>query len=436
MTIRYSIITFGCQMNVSDSERIARALENIGFLKSPTLENANLIIINICSIRQSAVDRAIAKAQNLKQKAQNKNTICKIILTGCILEKDKRKFRKHCNGIFKIDELQELPNILKKLGFKIRKADRKKTKHYLEITPKYQSNISACVPIMTGCNNFCAYCVVPYVRGREISRPIKDILCEIKTLAQRGIKEIWLLGQNVNSYKPNFAKLLQRANDIEGDFWIRFTSSHPKDLSDEMIEAFANCKKVTPYFNLPIQSGDDSILKAMNRPYSVKKYKGLIKKTRQAFRKYREGIEKEVAVSTDIIVGFPGETKKHFGNSVKTLKDINVAFAYISRYSSRPQTTAYKLKDNVSHSEKKQREKKLLKIVEKSALEFNKKFLNKIVDVLVLKEKDDFYFGKTRHYQTIILKSNKNLIGKFVKTRVTEVGPFGLKSEDKLVVPA
>jgi len=428
-------------MNVSDSERIARALENIGFLKSPALENANLIIINICSIRQSAVDRAIAKAQNLKEKTQNKNLMSKIILTGCILEKDKRKFRKHCNGIFKIDELQELPSILKKLGFKIKKTDTKKVKHYLEITPEYKSNISACVPIMTGCNNFCSYCVVPYVRGREISRPAENILCEIKTLVQCGIKEIWLLGQNVNSYTipatstsvgSGFAKLLKMVNDIEGNFWIRFTSCHPKDLSNEMIEAFAKYDKVTPYFNLPIQSGDDKILKAMNRPYSVKKYKGLIKKTRQAFRKHRKGIEKEIAVSTDIIVGFPGETKKHFKNTIKTLKDINVAFAYISRYSPRPQTTAYKLKDNISHAEKKQREKELLKIVEKSTLEFNKKFLNKIVEVLILKKKNNFYIGKTRHHQTIKMINKDGLhclIGQFIKAKVIKITPYGLEGK-------
>lgn len=428
-------------MNVSDSERIARILENVGVRKSPTPESANIVIINVCSIRQSAVDRAIAKAQNLKKKVQSNNVICKIILTGCILEKDRRKFREHSNWIFKIDELQELPSILKRLGFKIKETDAKRVKHYLEITPKYKSNISICVPIMTGCNNFCAYCVVPHVRGREISRPTRDILCEIRTLVQRGIKEIWLLGQNVNSYTMpapdesmggGFAKLLKMVNDIEGDFWIRFTSCHPKDLSNEMIETFANCDKVTPYFNLPIQSGNDKILKAMNRPYSVKKYKGLIRKTRQAFRKHRNGIEKEVAVSTDIIVGFSGETKKHFKNTMKTLKNIKVAFAYISRYSPRPQTTAYRLKDNVSHTEKKQREKELLKIVEKSAIEFNKKFLNKIVEVLISKEKNGFYIGKTRHYQTIkIIKENgpPYLIGEFARAKVIKITPYGLEGK-------
>jgi len=438
MATKYSIITFGCQMNVSDSERIAGVLKNIGFIKSPTLEKANLIIINVCSIRQSAIDRVRGKIRSLSSMATTSSVAKgkpKILLTGCILKKDKINFRKNCNGIFKIDELQRLPILLEKLGFKIKKTDQEKVKHYLQITPEYQSGITAYVPIMTGCNNFCAYCVVPYVRGREISRPEKEILCKIKNLIEHGIKEIWLLGQNVNSYKPNFAKLLQKVDDIPGNFWIRFTSSHPKDLSNEMIEIFAKCKKVTPYFNLPIQSGSDEILKAMNRPYTVKKYKTLIKKSRNAFKKYRKGIEKELAVSTDIIVGFPGETKKDFENTMETFKNISVAFAYISRYSPRHETVAFKLKDNVSHAEKKQREKKLLEIVEKSSLEFNKKFLNKTVDVLILKKKNDFYLGKTRHYQSIRISQFANesgfrcLIGKFVKAKIIKITPYGMEGK-------
>jgi tRNA-2-methylthio-N6-dimethylallyladenosine synthase len=435
--MKYHIITYGCQMNVSDSERIAKVLESIGFKKSLNQNEANLIILNLCSIRQSAIDRARGKIKNLYSTTTtstlNKGEEnSKILLTGCILKKDKINFKKYCDGIFKIEELPKLPILLEKIGFKIKKNDKTKIKHYLEIIPKYESNISACVPIMNGCNNFCAYCVVPYVRGREISRPTKDILCEVKTLAQRGIKEIWLLGQNVNSYKPNFAKLLKNVNDVPGNFWIRFTSSHPKDLSDEMIKTFAKCKKVTPYFNLPIQSGDNKILEAMNRPYTVKKYKELIEKSRNAFKKYRDGIEKELALSTDVIVGFPCESKKQFQNSKKTLKDINVAFAYISRYSPRHQTTAFKLENDVSPAEKKQRERELVKIVEKNSLKFNKKFLNKIVDVLILKKKNDFYIGKTRHYQSIRITANvssHSLIGEFIKAKVIKATMYGLEGK-------
>jgi len=438
-------------MNISDSERIAAVLESLGFKQSFLAEGADLIIFNMCSVRQSAIDRAKSKIkmQNAKCKMTNQNS--KIILTGCILKKDKRELTSICDAIFDINDLSKLPALLKNLGFKIRKPDKKKVEHYLQITPEYQSDIVAYVPIMTGCNNFCAYCVVPYVRGREISRPAKEILCEIKNLIKRGTKEIWLLGQNVNSYRTkiknqkskckmtnqntkliDFTKLLRMVNDIEGDFWLRFTSSHPKDLTDEMIEIFAKCRKVTPYFNLPVQSGDDEILKAMNRPYTIAKYKTLIEKTRSAFKKYREGLEKHIAISTDVIVGFPGETKKQFENTKKVFQEIGFASAYVSRYSPRPQTAAYKLKDNVSSQEKKQREKKLTKIIEKSALRFNKQFVGKTVDVLILKEKNGFYFGKTRHYQTIKFPADKKgLVGNFVQAKVTKALDFGLKATNE-----
>jgi len=397
------------------------------------------------------VDRATARVQNLKQKTKNHNQKAKILLTGCILKKDGRKLKKFCDGIFEIDKLQELPALLKKLGVKIRKTEKKKVEHYLQIIPKYESDITAYVPIMTGCNNFCAYCVVPHLRGREISRPAEEILCEVRNLVKKGVKEIWLLGQNVNSYgiepksqntkhktttqKPkqiNFPKLLKMVNDIEGDFWVRFTSSHPKDLSDEMIQTFAKCEKASPYFNLPIQSGDNEILKAMNRPYTVEKYKTLLKKTRNGFNKYRSGLEKELAVSTDVIVGFPGETKKQFEKTKKIFQEIGFASAYISCYSPRSQTGAAKLKDNVSPAEKKKREKELLKIIEKSALDFNKKFLNKTVDVLILKKKNDFYLGKTRHHQTIKITNESGSrcrIGKFIKAKVIKAIPYGLSGK-------
>jgi tRNA dimethylallyltransferase len=430
-TMKYQIITYGCQMNKSDSERIAGYLEKIGLKPSMSEKETDLIVFNLCSIRQSAIDRATAK---IKQK---RDTIkANILLTGCILDKDKKKLEKISSLIFNINELSNLGEILNKFGFKTKKI--KKLNNYFKIEPKYSSNITANVPIMTGCNNFCSFCVVPHTRGREVSRPAEEILCEVKNLVKGGIKEIWLLGQNVNSYRDgrgktrknseiNFAKLLQMVNDIPGDFWIRFTSSHPKDLTKGLIETIARSKKITPYFNLPIQSGDDKILKAMNRPYTVKDYKNLVKKIKRAFKKYRKGRESELALSTDLIVGCPKEGKKEFKNTKKIIKEIGFAFGYISRYSPRPNTIAGKLKDSVTSQEKKEREKELVKIVEASSLNFNKKFLNKIVDVLVLYKKKGFYFGKTRHYQTIKIKSKKNILGKFVQAKVVNATPYGLE---------
>ena len=219
-------------------------------------------------------------------------------------------------------------------------------------------------------------------------------------------------------------------NNLSGNFWIRFTSSHPKDLTDELIETVAKCEKITPYINLPVQSGDDEILKRMNRPYTVAHYKKLIKKLRSAFKKYRKGLEKELAISTDIIVGFPGETRKHFENTKKLIKDVGFFMAYIAQYSPRPGTAAYYLKDDVSPEEKEKREKELTEIIRESGLKFNKKFVGKTVDVLVLDKKKDFYFGKTRHYQTVKFKAEKdNLIGKFVKVKVKKALDFGLEGD-------
>ena len=426
--MKYKIITYGCQMNKSDSERLANQLEALGFKLSE--KNPDLIVFNLCSVRQSAVDRAKARINKSRGKA-------KIAATGCILEKDKKEIEKITDVIFNIKYLTHLSEILQKLGFKPKKLKTKKD--YLKIEPKYSSDILAYVPIMNGCNNFCSYCVVPYVRGREYSRDKQEILCEIKKLVKKGIKEIWLLGQNVNSYKPSFSDLLSEINEIEGDFWIRFTSSHPKDLTKKTIETIAKCQKVTPYFNLPIQSGDDEVLKAMNRPYTVKQYKKLIKTTRQAFKKYRKGLESIPALSTDLIVGFPNESTQQFNNTKKTIKEISFTFGYVSRYSPRPGTKAAKLKDNISPEQKKKREKQLVKIIEESALKFNKKFLNKNVNVLILKKKNNFYLGKTRHYQTIkIPVDNCNEDGPrckprckfgFVKARVNKITPYGLEGK-------
>jgi len=405
--MKYYIITHGCQMNISDSERFAGALEYLGFELSSQLE-ADLLIINICSVKQSAVDKALAHKKNDNQK---------VIITGCYLNKDKERF--DADYFMRIDKLKDLDDVLNRLGFNINKS--LDISHYLDLTPLYGSKISALVPIMTGCNNFCSYCVVPYVRDREISRPIEDILCEIERLIKRGTKEIWLLGQNVNSYKPSFSKLISAIDKIEGNFWVRFTSSHPKDLSLEMIETFAKSKKITPYFNLPVQSGDDTILKMMNRPYTSKKYINLVKQIRKAFKKYKN---EDLFLSTDIIVGFPGETKKQFKNTKKLAKSVKFSMAYISRYSPRPHTKAFELKDDISNPEKKQRTKQIDKIIRKTALKFNKKFLNKEVECLITHKKKDWFIGKTKHYQTIMIKSNKDLIGQFIKVKINKVESF------------
>jgi len=420
-------------MNISDAERVSAVLESAKYKFTPNIEEADLIAVTMCSIRQSAVDRVHGLVEKFKKLRKN-NPKLKTILTGCILKKDKKAFINGFNFVVDIREIKQLPRLLaRQMIFPAGRASlsghlppRKNhlARSYLDITPKYSSKFSASVPIMTGCNNFCAYCVVPYAREREVSRPTKEIISEIKNLVKNDCKEIWLLGQNVNSYKykdTNFPKLLKLVNEISGEFWIRFTSSHPKDFNEEVINALAIGGKITPYLNLPIQSGDDKVLKNMNRHYTVKEYKEKIKKLREKIP--------HIAISTDIIVGFPGETKKQFENTVKLFRDVKYDMAYINKYSQRAGTAAAKLKDNVSWEEKKRREKVLTQALKETALEKNKELVGKGLNVLINESRGDNYYGKDEHYKTIRVISKKNILGKIVKVKVTEASPFTLKGE-------
>ena len=327
-------------MNKSDSERIAAVLENIGYKKAPEIEKADLIIVNMCSIRQSAVDRVYGKIKDFT-KFKTQNTKLKTVLTGCILRKDRKKFAQYFDYILNIKNLPFWPQILLPKSKNRNKPPRCTSgwllpkRNYFGIEPKNSNFPSALVPISNGCNNFCTYCVVPYTRGPEICRPAKEILSEVKNLIKKNYKEIWLLGQNVNSYKDNknnvkFTELLRMIDKIPGKFWIRFTSPHPKDFSDELIEIMAQCRKISPYLNLPVQSGNNKILRKMQRGYTIKQYKNLVKKIREKIP--------DITLSTDVIVGFPGETEKQFINTEDLFREIKFDMAYISQYSPRPGT--------------------------------------------------------------------------------------------------
>lgn len=443
---KYYIKTLGCQMNIADSERIASILESYNLRETSNIKEADIIIFNTCSVRQSAEDRIFGLNKILK-KLKIKNSKLKIILTGCMMHYSQKELKKrlpYIDVFLDIKKVPELPRILK---LKAKSSKLKiNPKDYLSIEAKNFSPFTAFVPISFGCNNFCAYCIVPLSRGREYSRPTKEILKEVKRLVREGYKEIWLLGQNVNSYgieektlwdnktrrntKPklsnncvSFADLLRRANAIGGNFWIRFTSPHPKDFSDDLIKAMAECKKVTPYLNLPVQSGDDEILKKMNRQYTVNQYKNLVAKIRKAIP--------NITLSTDIIVGFPTESQKQFNNTARLFKDVEFDMAYISRYSPRPKTAAAKIyKDDISREEKERRYKLLTAILKKTALKKNKQYIGKTANVLIENYKKGFFFGKTDTYKTVkISASEKNpekLIGQFAKVKITKVNDFGL----------
>ena len=365
----YYIFTLGCQMNISDSQRIATKLEKLGYKSAPE-EEADLVIINACSVRQSAVDRIWGKIKNWKTAKK------KILITGCVLPQDKKKFQEKEIQYFPIPDLGNLEYYLNKQTIN-NVSDRLL---YFEILPKNNHHQIAYIPIMTGCDNFCSYCAVPYTRGREISRPMTDVIYEVKGALKDGAKEIWLLGQNVNSYgikseirntpsgmhsetnskqikNDKFIKLLKAIDNIDGEFKFNFISSNPHDMDDELIKTFADLKKWPRQLHLAIQSGDDEILKKMNRKYNSKQFLKLVASLKSLIP--------DIILTTDIIVGFPGETKKQFENTIKICKKIGFQKAYIAQYSPRPGTIAAKLEDNVPAIEKKRRWLKLDELINK-----------------------------------------------------------------------
>jgi len=425
----YNIITIGCQMNISDSERLAAWLKKSGFKNEPDFKKAEVVIFNTCGIRQTAEDRVYG----LVNQVNKFNPQAKIVIAGCLSKRldVKKRLIGRADLFLPINELIKLPDLLAggeyKASLSLDEVRLKEGEKYLDIKPDYNSKFSASVPIGNGCNNFCSYCVVPYARGREVYRSALDIIKEVKGLVEHGYKEIILLAQNVNSYhdeKYDFPKLLKQLSKIKGKFWLRFSSSHPKDLSDELIKVMSSSNKICHHLHVAVQSGDDKILERMNRKYTVKHFENLIEK----MRKTKPGI----AVTTDVIVGFPGETKTQFLNTVKLFEHLKFTMAYISKYSPRPGTVSAKMKDNVRPEEKKRREQVLTLLLRQTALSDSQKYLNKNIEVLIEGvNKRGKYYGKTSTYKTVLVNAKKNnkLIGNFVLVKIKSVNDFGLEGE-------
>ncbi len=445
--MKYNIFTIGCQMNKADSERISFYLEGLGFIKEDDLFKADLVIFVTCSVKQSAEDRAYGLVNTLIK--NNKKAI--IALTGCLSDRPdvKERLKSNVDIFFNISDLPTLNNYLKKY-FKNINNKKLKLKNYLDIPSNRTSFFSAFVPIGNGCNNFCSYCVVPYARGRELYRPAEEIIKEVKSLIKNGYKEITLIAQNVNSYKTSldFPDLLREIDNIEGDFWIRFYSSHPKDVSSKLIKVLKDSKHICEHFHLALQSGDDQILSAMNRKYKYSDYKKTINKIRSALD-YKNGLA--ASITTDIIVGFPGETKKNFLNSKKALQELSFDLIYIAKYSPRYGTASAKMKDSVSLVEKKRRELELNDLLKKIALKNNKEYLSKELDILVEGfDRKNNLFGKTRTSKIVRIKVSekdiknncniKSLVGQFIRVKINKVSEFELSGEllnnkkEKLIV--
>lgn len=432
---KYTIITHGCQMNEHDSEKISWLLEGMGYEWEDSEKNSDFIIYNTCLIRENAELKVYGQLGALKNLKRKKPDLI-IAVCGCMMQKEEPRNvilskYKHVDIIFGTSNIHMLPNLIKK-NKETNKTVVDIVEDSKEITDNIQANrtnpFKASVNIIYGCNNFCTYCVVPYVRGREKSREPENILKEIKNLADQGYKEITLLGQNVNSYGKtlkedySFPKLLEEVNKIKGIERIRFMTSHPKDLSDELIETMARLDKVCEHLHLPVQSGSTKILNKMNRGYSKEDYLLLIKKAKKAMP--------NIAISTDIIVGFPGETEKDFNDTLDLIEKIRYDSAYTFLYSMREGTLAYEMKNQIPSDIKHRRFQELLDTLYPIFYEENLKYIDKTVEVLVdetSKKDDTILTGRTKNNKLVHFKGNKELIGQLVEVKITLAKSFTLE---------
>lgn len=381
----YYIFNYGCQMNASDTEHYAGQLEELGYMPAEDFHAADVIIVNTCCVRESAEKKIAGKIGELKN-VKTKNPEVVICVAGCMAQKDGEKLlKKHLQVDLLLGTayVNDFKNILTDYL-----ADRKGalytdlTIHQSEFEGKMvrQSPFSAWIPIMYGCNNFCTYCIVPYVRGRERSRAVENIVAEIEQAVKEGYKEFTLLGQNVNSYgkdfgeKDAFAKLLRRVNEIEGVERVRYMTSHPRDMNEEVIKAVAECEHVCENFHVPFQAGSDEILRKMNRGYTREKYLELIKMIRSYVP--------DAAITTDIIVGFPGETEQDFEDTLALVQEVGFDAAFTFIYSKRSGTPAAKMEGQVPLDVKKDRLNRLMEVQNLSSLHRNEEMLGKVVEVL------------------------------------------------------
>ncbi len=419
--------TYGCQGNVADGERIKGMLERMGYELTEDVENADLVLYNTCAIREHAEDRVFGNLGALKPlKKKNPNMI--IALCGCMMQQQHIADRiyksfPYVNLLFGTHVIHKLPELMYKTVcsgkrvFDITESDG----NIAEGLPIHRDgSFTAWLPIMYGCNNFCSYCIVPYVRGRERSRDFNTVVEEARCLVKQGYKEITLLGQNVNSYNRDkgseygFPALLRAINDIEGDFIIRFMTSHPKDCTKELLDTMASCDKVAKHLHLPVQSGNSRVLTAMNRKYDREKYMSVIK--------YAYSVMPELSVTSDIIVGFPGETYKEFCDTLSLIEEVRYTSLYTFIFSARKGTKAYEMEDPVSREEKGKWFKELTDLQEKIAGERTALMKGKIYRVLCEEKakKDGFISGRTDGNIIVEFPADESVIGTFRSVKVTE----------------
>lgn len=434
---KYLIETWGCQMNEEDSEKLAGMLRSMDYEETLFRDKADVIIFNTCAVRENAELKVYGNLGALKAlKKQNPDMI--LAVCGCMMqqkgvpEEILRKY-KQVDIVFGTHNAHKFPEYLERArteNVQVCEIYEKETEIVEGIPIVRDSSVKAYVAIMYGCNNFCTFCVVPYVRGRERSRKPEDILNEIRQLVARGYKEVTLLGQNVNSYGLNleesisFAELLRRVNEVEGLERVRFMTSHPKDIHEDVSRAISECDKVVEQVHLPVQSGSDRLLKKMNRNYTREKYMAIVDELKRNIP--------DVALTTDIIVGFPGETEEDFLETLRLVEEVKYDSAYTFIYSRRKYTPADRMEEQVPEDIKHDRFNRLVEVINRNSIAINKTYQDKTVEVLVegkSKNNEEFMQGRTRTGKAVNFPGDETLTGKLVQVRITQARSFSLMGE-------
>ncbi len=432
---KYHLMTYGCQMNERDSEIIAGLLEQSGYRPTPVLEEADLVVLNTCSVRHSAENKVYGKLGQIKRlKIQNPRM--RVALCGCMAQLPDVRTRLKKLGVdlvFGTHNIHQLPLLLERgadMAEPCIEVWDKPGAVVEDLPSKRADGISAFVTIMYGCNNYCSYCIVPYTRGHERSRSPRHILDEIKKLVDEGVREVTLLGQNVNSYgrgldeQVDFADLLNLVNGIEGLWRIRFTTSHPRDMTAKLIDAIGSLDKVCEHVHAPIQSGSNKILKLMNRGYTREYYFELAERMRKKIP--------GVAITSDLIVGFPGEEEEDFELTLDAVKRVGFDASFTFMYSPRTGTRACSMPNQVSREVKHRRLLRLNEAQYQQALEANQKFENRVVEVLVegkSKTNPQKLTGRTRTNRIVVFEGPETVIGKLVPVKITRAKTFNLEGE-------
>jgi len=425
------IHSYGCQQNVSDGEKIKGRLAQIGYDFTDNTDEAQLILLNTCAVRENAEDRVFGNIGNMKKLKENNRELV-IGICGCmaqqkhVAEKIKSAYRQ-VDLVFGTFAYNDLYSMLWEIISKHKRIFNQ-TENHIDIDEDFvqlrDDKLRAFVPIMYGCNNFCTYCIVPYVRGRERSRKPESVIEEVKKLVDSGYKEITLLGQNVNSYSYGFPQLLREINKLDGNFRIRFMSSHPKDATKELIDAIIDCDKVCTHLHLPVQAGSDRILKLMNRRYTVEKYMEIINYARQR--------DPEFSFTTDLIVGFPGESYEEFCETKDLIKRVKYDNIYSFVYSRRSGTKAAEMEDHISDKQKGLWLRELLLEQREISSEWFGRFVGRTVTVLAEGEgrtSSDYLTGKNDENIIVEFKADKKYIGEFIQVRITKAMNWALEGE-------